>query len=120
MSMPQNLALVLFAGPEMPCKLQHAILFARDSVARGGHGTVILEGQSPRWLLELATGEHPMSRVFAAAVQEGLVMGVCKSCAAMHGAQEAVARYNLPLLDDAYGHVSLSALVAQGYQAIVI
>jgi hypothetical protein len=91
--MSAKLAIVLFAGPEMPCKLRHALLFARDLVQRGGSAMVILEGNAPQWLLE---------------------------CAQQFGALDAARALGLPLLADAMGHVSLGLLQDQGYQIVTL
>lgn len=112
------IALVLFDGPEMPCKLQHAFLFARDAVARGGRACIVFEGNSPRWLPELADAGHALFRLFNTARDEGLIAGVCRGCAQVHGAVEAAEALGLPLLADAYGHVSLALLSAEGFEIV--
>jgi hypothetical protein len=123
--MENRIALILMAGPETPCKLQHAILFARDFAVRypaeqGGAATIIFEGNSPQWLPLLADPAHPQYRLFETAKAEGLVGGVCRGCALAHGAVEAAEAHGLPLLSDAFGHVSLALLVAQGYAIVTL
>ena len=94
--MDGKIALVLFAGPEMPCKLQHAFLFARDVAGRGGQACIVFEGNSPRWLPELADAEHALFRLFNTVKDEGLIAGVCRGCAQVHGVVETAEAMGLP------------------------
>ncbi|HHX64415.1 MAG TPA: cytoplasmic protein [Chloroflexi bacterium] len=118
--MDGKIALVLFAGPEMPCKLQHAFLFARDVAGRGGQACIVFEGNSPRWLPELADAEHALFRLFNTVKDEGLIAGVCRGCAQVHGVVETAEAMGLPLLADAYGHVSLALLAADGFEIVTL
>ncbi|MBM3187217.1 MAG: cytoplasmic protein [Chloroflexi bacterium] len=115
-----RIAFLLFAGPEMPCKLQHALIFARDVDARGGEAQIIFEGHSPRWLPELAKPDHAMAKLFQAVMAEQLVAGVCKGCAAVHGATAAAVMLGLPLLADASGHVSLVPFAQRGFDIVTL
>jgi len=115
-----KMAFVLFAGPEMACKLQHAFVFSRDMVARGGEATIIFEGNSPKWLIEFAKGEHKLLPMFDRVKGEGLIMGVCRGCAMMHGAVEASESLGLNLMGEASGHVSLELLSGQGYEIVTL
>ena len=113
-----KIAFLLFAGPEMPCKLQHAFLFVRDVDARGGEAQIIFEGNSPKWLPELADPDHKMAKLFGIVRDQGLVAGVCKGCAAVHGVLDVAEAMGLHLLSDAYGHVSLIPYVQRGYEIV--
>lgn len=115
-----KVALVLFAGPEMPCKLQHAFLFARDVVQRGGEARIVFEGNAPQWLAELAQPEHALASMFLRVREAGLIAGVCRGCALAHGAVETTEALSLPLLSDAYGHVSLVPFVEEGFQIVTL
>jgi len=116
----EKIVILLFAGTDAPCRLQHAVLFARDAVQRGTEARIVLEGQAPQWLVPFAAGEHPLRSLFEKARGEGLIDGVCKACAAANGALDAAEQLGLPLLADAFGHVSLAQYVADGSQAVVI
>ena len=116
----EKIIIMLFAGTDAPCRLQHAVLFARDAIQRGTEARIVLEGQAPQWLLPFAAGEHKLRPLFEKARSEGLIDGVCKACAAANGALEAAEQLDLPLLSDAFGHVSLAKYVADGYQAVII
>ncbi len=116
--MSVQILFVLFAGPEMPCKLQHVFVFARDVVQKGGDAKIVFEGNSPKWLTELANPQHKMAKLFDLAKQEGLIAGVCKACATMHNALDAAKAHDLPLLSDAFGHVSLVPFIEQGYAVV--
>ncbi len=112
--------IVLFSGTDTPCRLQHAVLFARDAVQRGGDAHIVFEGEAPQWLVPFAAGEHQLRPLFEKARSEGLVDGVCKACAAANGALEAAEQLGLPLLADAFGHVSLAQYIAEGYHTVII
>jgi len=118
--MPAKVLLILFAGPEMLCKLQHAFVFARDVAARGGEARIVFEGNAPNWLPELANPEHKLAGMFKRVVGEGLVDGVCKGCAMMHGVVDTAEELGLPLLDAAYGHVSLVPYMENGYEVVTL
>ena len=118
--MAVKIVFVLFAGPEMPCKLQHAFLFARDVLKRGGEAKIVFEGNSPKWLLELANPAHKLAKMFDRVKAAGLVAGVCKGCALMHGAAKVAEAQGLPLLDGAFGHASLVPFVTDGYEVITL
>ena len=117
MSSPKT-AYILFGGPEMPCKLRHAFVFARDIAERGGQARIVFEGSSPKWLLELAASDHKLAPICSKVKGAGLIASVCRVCALVHGAVEAAKALVLPLLSDAYGHVRLAPFVEQGYQII--
>jgi len=115
-----KMALVLFASPEMPCKLQHAFVFARDLAARGGEAELLFEGNLPKWLMELLNSEHKLRPMFDRVNGKGRIMGVCRGCAMMHGAVEATESFGLSLLGEASGHISLALLAGQGYEIITL
>lgn len=118
--MGAKVMLLLFAGPEMPCKLQHAFLFARDVAQKGGEATIVFEGNSPKWLPALAKPEHSLRKMFNTVKGEGLIAGVCRGCAVAHNAVEAAELLELPLMSDAFGHVSLAPFVEKGYQIVTL
>ena len=115
-----KVAIVLFAGPEPPCKVMHAFVFARDIEARGGEAKIILEGASPELLLELPNPKHKMHAMYSKVKQEGLIAGVCKACALQAKAVEAAQAEGIPLIDDAFGHVSLAPFIEQGFHIVTL
>ena len=118
--MEERVAFVLFSGPEMPCKLQDAVLFARDWGQRGGEAKIVFEGNSPQRLLHLPNPEHKLASLYRLVKEEGLIAGVCKACARLNDALEATQAEGLPLLSDAQGHASVALLVRQGYRIITL
>ena len=102
-----------FAGPETPCKLQHAFLFARDAEARGHQARIAFEGDTPKWLPEICKADHKLHGLVK---EESLIAGVCRGCAMVHGVLAVAEEEGLPLLADAYGHVSLALFLADGYE----
>ena len=115
-----QVAIFLFAGPEMPCKPLHAFVFARDIVARGGTAKIVLEGKSPEWLLELRNSEHKLHALYQNVKGEGFIDAVCRACAMQVGAVEAAEQEGLPLVGDAFGHVSLASYVERGFQVVTL
>lgn len=116
--MKDKLLFLLFAGPETPCKLQHAFLFARDAEARGHQARIVFEGDAPKWLPEICKADHKLHGLYAQVKEQGLIAGVCRGCAMMHGVLAAAEKEGLPLLADAYGHVSPTLFLADGYEIV--
>lgn len=114
--MEQKIAFVLMAGPETPCRMIHAFIWALDITRRGGEAKIIFEGESPRWLLELPDPEHGRHKLYRKVKETGLIDGVCKACAIQAQALEAAAEEGLRLIYDASGHVSLAPYMEAGYQ----
>lgn len=115
-----KVALVLMAGPEMPCRLVHTFIWALDIVARGGEARIILEGESPRWLLLLPDPQHGRHLLYKKVKDSGLIAAVCKACATQAQALAAAAEEGLPLVYDASGHVSLTPYLEAGYQVLIV
>ena len=118
--MPKKIAIFLLAGPEMPCRMVHAFIWALDVVREDGEVRVILEGEAPRWLLELPDPEHGRHGLYRKVKDAGLIDAVCKACAVQARAVEAAAEEGLRLVSDASGHVSLMTYVEAGYQIVML
>lgn len=118
--MDQKIALVLMAGPEMPCRMIHTLLWALDITGRGGDAKIILEGEAPRWLLVLPDPEHGRHRLYRKVKEMGLIDAVCKACAVQAQAVEAAAEEGLRLVYDASGHVSLAPYMEDGYEITML
>ena len=115
-----KVALFLFTGPASPCKLLHAFVFARDIQARGGQASIVLEGESPGWLLQLPDPNHKLHGMYVKVKKEGLIDVVCRACAVQAGAVQAAEQEGIALADDASGHVSLAKYLELGYQVITL
>jgi len=115
-----KVAILLFAGPEIPCRVMHAFVFARDVKVRGGEARIILEGESPRWLLTLPNPKHKLHGMYEKVKAEGLIDVACKACTIQAGAVEAAEEEGIPLAGDAFGHVSLMRYLDQGYQVVTL
>lgn len=118
--MEQKLAMFLLAGPDMPCRLIHTFIWALDIAGQGGDVKIVLEGEAPRWLLELPDPEHGRHALYERVKQEGLIDAVCKACAIQAQALEAAAEEGLRLVYDASGHVSLRPYVEDGYRIVTL
>ena len=115
-----KVAIILLAGLEPPCKMMHAFVFARDIEARGGEAKIILEGAAPELLLALPDPKHKMHGMYTKVKDAGLIAGVCKACAVQAGAVEAAQAEGFPLIDDAFGHVSLAPFIEQGFRIVTL
>jgi len=113
-------AILLFAGPDKPCRLVHSIAFARDIIARGGQASIILEGEAPAWLPELTEPEHKHHALYAKAKEEGLLDVVCRACALQAGVVELAEREGFSLVNDASGHVSLAPYIEAGFRIVTL
>jgi predicted peroxiredoxin len=118
--MSEKIALVLMAGPDMPCRLVHTFIWALDILERGGEGKIVFEGEAPRWLLELPDPEHGRHKLYRKVKEMGLIDAVCKACAVQARAVEAAAEEGLRLANDAAGHVSLVPYAEAGYQIVML
>ncbi len=118
--MKEKIALVLMAGPEMPCRMVHTFLWALDIAGRGGDARVVLEGEAPRWLLEVTDPDHGRHRLYEKVKGMGLIDAVCKACAVQAQAVEVAAEESLRLVYDASGHVSLVPYAEDGYQIVTL
>ena len=81
----------------------HTFLWALDVVERGGEAKIVLEGEAPRWLLELPNPEDKQHRLYQKVKEQGLIDAVCKACALQAQALEAAAEEGLRLVYDASG-----------------
>ena len=118
--MTKKIAIFLLAGPEMPCRMVHAFIWALDIVREEGEARVILEGEAPRWLLELPDPEHGRHGLYRKVKDAGLIDAVCKACAVQARAVEAAAEEGLRLVSDASGHVSLMTYAEAGYHVVTL
>jgi len=118
--MSEKVALFLFAGPEAPCRLVHSLIFARDIEDRGGEARIILEGAAPEWLLLLPNPEHKFHSMYSRAKENGVIAAACRACASQAGATEAAEQEAIPLVGDAYGHVSLALYMEEGFRVVML
>jgi hypothetical protein len=118
--MHDKIALFLMAGPEMPCRMIHTFIWALDIAGRGGEAKIILEGEAPRWLLQLPDPEHGRHGLYRKVKEAGLIDAVCKACAIQAQALEAAAEEELRVVYDASGHVSLVPYFEAGYQVVTV
>jgi len=118
--MAEKVAIFLFAGPEMPCRMVHTFIWALDIQARDGEVRVILEGEAPRWLLVLPDPEYGRHGLYQKVKDAGLIDAVCKGCAVQARAVEAAAEEGLRLVYDASGHVSLMAYIEDGFRVVTL
>jgi hypothetical protein len=98
----------------------HAFVFARDLTERGSTARIVLEGESPAWLLTLPNPKHKLHGMYQKVKEAGLIDAVCKACAAQAGATEAAGEEGFRLVGDANGHVSLAPYLEEGFTIITL
>ncbi len=118
--MTEKIAIFLFAGPEMACRMIHTFIWALDVVEKGGEIKIILEGEAPRWLLVLPNPDHGRHPLYRKVKEKGLIDAVCKACAVQAQALEAAAEEGFRLVYDASGHVSLMPYIEAGYRIVTL
>lgn len=116
----EKVVFVLMGGLDMSCRMVHTLLWALDVTSRGGDAKIVLEGQAPRWLLELPDPGHGRHRLYRKVKEMGLIDAVCKACAVQAQAVEAATEEGLRLVYDASGHVSLMPYVNEGYHVLTL
>jgi len=118
--MSERVAIFLLAGPDMPCRMIHTLIWALDVAQQDGKVRIVLEGEAPRWLLELPDPEHGRHGLYRKVKEAGLIDAVCKACAVQARAVEAAAEEGLRLVSDASGHVSLMPYIEAGYHVVML
>lgn len=112
----QKYALFAFNG-EVMCFV-HVLLNALDMAEKGFDVKVIIEGTATKTINMLNEPRAPFYKLYRQVVDQGLIDGVCKACAAKMDALEGVMAQGLPLSDELKGHPSMAKYIEQGYQII--
>jgi predicted peroxiredoxin len=116
----EKIAIFLMTGPDMPSRMIYTFIWALDVVGQGGEAKIVLEGEAPRWLLELPDPEHGRHGLYRRVKEQGLIDAVCKACAIQARALDAAAEEGLRLVSDASGHVSPAPYVEAGYRVVML
>ncbi len=90
----------------------HVLLNALELKSRGNEVKIIFEGQSVKLPAELSAESNPL---YARALAEGLIAGVCLACSRVLGAEEDIKRLGLPFLSDMSGHAGIAPYAENGY-----
>ena len=112
----KKVALFVFNGDPM-CFI-HVLLNALDMNTKGYDIRVIIEGAATQLIPALEKRDHPLNKLWAKTLAQGMVHGVCKACAQKMGTLEAAKEKGIALLDDMNGHPSMSGFREQGYEII--
>jgi hypothetical protein len=112
----QKSALFAFNGEAM-C-FMHVLLNALDMHAKGFEVKVVIEGAATRLIPEMANPESPLFRLYEKAMNQNLIDGACRACAAKMGSLQAAETQGIRLLDDMLGHPSMSRYLEDGFQIL--
>jgi hypothetical protein len=113
--------LFLIFSPEV-CRINHALLYALDLGRRGHQVRIILEGEATRCLRQR---QGRLGELFQAALEAGLIAGVCATAArgcssgdAERNVAELAVEAELPLLAELEGHAGIAAYVGGGFELV--
>jgi hypothetical protein len=112
----KKIALFVFNGD--PVCFIHVLLNALDMKKKGYKVRIIIEGAAVKLIPELEKEENHLHILWKKVLDEDLVEGVCKACAANLGTLRYAEAQNLPILEDMLGHPGMAAYLDQGYQVI--
>lgn len=112
----KKVLLVAFNGEAM-CFV-HVLLNALDLHEKGYAVQVVIEGSATRLVNTLNDEAAPFAALYRQVKTLGLIVGVCKACAAKMEALEGVMAQGLPVAADMKGHPGLARYLEQGYQII--
>lgn len=109
-------ALFVFNGDPM-CFI-HVLLNALDLHAAGNEVVIVMEGASVALPPELVKPGHPLAKLFAQALEKGLLAGACKACSVKLGVAVDVEAAGIALIGDMSGHPSMRGYMDAGYRII--
>lgn len=109
-------ALFSFNG-ELMCFV-HVLLNGLDMKAKGYEVKVVIEGASTKLLSEIRSETNPFHEMFKKAFKADIIDGVCRACSAKMGTLKDAEELGLNLLDDMFGHPSMSRYIDKGYEVI--
>ena len=112
----KKIALFVFNGDPM-CFI-HVLLNALDMSAKGYEAKIVIEGAATKLIPELERKANPMHQLWNKAKGEGLVEGVCKTCANKMETIGTVKTLGLPLLEDMLGHPGIARYRDAGFEII--
>lgn len=109
-------ALFVFNGDPM-CFI-HVLLNALDMKQKGQEARIIIEGAAVKLIPELYKEDNPLNTLWKKVLEEDLVEGVCRACAAKLGTLAEAEAREMTILGDMQGHPGMSGYQAKGYEII--
>lgn len=109
--------IAIFAFKGNPMCFIHVLLNAKEMHEKGIDVKIVVEGEAVTLLQDLETNNNPL---YMAIKEAGLFHSICLACSIKLN----VATYNetldIPLVGDMSGHVSMTALIEEGYDIITL
>jgi len=96
----------------------HVLLNALDMKKNGQDARIIIEGAAVKLIPELEKKDNPLNHLWKKVLEEGLVEGVCRACAAKLGTLADAEAQELTILGDMQGHPGMSGYQEKGYEVI--
>ena len=109
---------VLFVFNGDPMCFIHVLLNAIDMKEKAIDVKIVIEGAAVKLLPEVSKKENPQNKLWEKVKEAGLVAGVCKACSQKLGTLKDAEAQKLTLLDDMFGHPSISKYMDDGYEII--
>ena len=78
-------AFVIYAGPNEPGRVFHALAYAKQAHTRGDSVEVYFAAEGTHWPGVLAEDGHSMHSLFEEVSQAGAIKGACENCAIAFG-----------------------------------
>ncbi len=112
--------IIVQAGENELARALHSLLYARE-LKEGGHEVrLIFDGAGTGWIPKMEDPGWKYHAAYRWVKEHGLIGGVCQYCSTAFRATDAAWQAGLTLLGEVDGHPSLLALVADGYQLLVL
>ena len=81
-------AFVVYAGPNEPGRVFHALTYAMQAHARGDSAELYFAAEGTHWPGALADGGHSMHQLFVDVSGAGVIQGACENCALAFGNED--------------------------------
>lgn len=98
----------------------HALLYVQELYEAGHEVKVIFDGAGTVWIKKFEDEKHPHNPLYKAVKRLGVITGACQYCAGAFGVENDVKQAGIPTLGDVQGHPSLSKLVDEGFQILIL
>lgn len=108
--------ILFYAMKEEKMCFVHVLLNAQQLHEAGHEAKIIFEGMSVKLPPVLAKEANPL---YQKALDNNIIVGVCRVCSNMMEVLEENEKLGLPLLDDMKGHAGMKNYLENGYEVIM-
>ena len=104
-------------GAEANGRIMNALESAKEFKENGDPFTLIFDGAGTRWVPALEDPSHNLHSLYQTVKSD---IKVCDYCAEAFDVHDEVTKYNVDVVTEYDGHVSLRSLYADGYDVISV